>query len=74
VRPFSGCPVCLEHRPIGLGRQGDGDSQPAVEAGGTGGAHHLVPVSLGLFDDADGLVQVTGSGLSAGQQIVVPAL
>ena len=46
----------------------------AVETAGTGGAHHLVPVSLGLFDDADGLVQVTGSGLSAGQQIVVPAL
>ena len=31
------------------------------------------PVSLGLFDDADGLVQVTGSGLAAGQQVVVPA-
>jgi hypothetical protein len=46
----------------------------AVETAGTGGSHHLVPVSLGLFDDADGLVQVTGSGLSAGQQIVVPAL
>jgi len=46
----------------------------AVEVAGTAGAHHLVPVSLGLFDDADGLVQVTGSGLSAGQQIVVPAL
>jgi hypothetical protein len=29
---------------------------------------------LTLFDDADGLVQVTGSGLSAGQQTVVPAL
>lgn len=35
--------------------------------------HHLVPVSLGLFDDADGLVQVSGSGLAAGQHVVVPA-
>jgi peptidoglycan hydrolase-like protein with peptidoglycan-binding domain len=33
----------------------------------------LVPVTLGLFDDADGLVQVTSSRLSAGQQIVVPS-
>ena len=32
-----------------------------------------MPVSLGLFDDADGLVQVTGSGLAAGQEVVVPA-
>jgi hypothetical protein len=46
----------------------------AVEVAGTGGADHLVPVSLGLFDDADGLVQVTGPGLSAGQRTVVPAL
>jgi peptidoglycan hydrolase-like protein with peptidoglycan-binding domain len=46
----------------------------AVEVTGAGGARHLVPVSLGLFDDADGLVQVTGPGLAAGQQTVVPAL
>lgn len=45
----------------------------AVEVVGAGGIHHLVPVSLGLFDDADGLVQVTGSGLAAGQRVVVPA-
>jgi hypothetical protein len=36
-------------------------------------SNHLVPVSLGLFDDADGLVQVTGSGLAAGQEVVVPS-
>ena len=36
------------------------------------GRHHLVPVSTGLFDDADGLVQVTGAGLAAGQRVVVP--
>jgi hypothetical protein len=45
----------------------------AVEIVGAEGANHLVPVSLGLFDDADGLVQVTGSGLAAGQEVVVPA-
>jgi hypothetical protein len=37
------------------------------------GAHHLVPVSLGLFDNADGLVQVTGSQLHAGDRVVVAA-
>jgi len=44
----------------------------AVEVVSAGGTHHLVPVSLGLFDDADGLVQVSGSGLAVGQQVVVP--
>lgn len=34
-------------------------------------SNHLVTVSLGLFDDADGLVQVTGRGLVAGQKVVV---
>jgi hypothetical protein len=45
----------------------------AVEVVGAGETSHFVPVSLGLFDDADGLVQVTGSGLAAGQNVVVPA-
>jgi Putative peptidoglycan binding domain len=45
----------------------------AVEVVDPGGTHQLVAVSLGLFDDADGLVQVTGSGLAAGQEVVVPA-
>jgi hypothetical protein len=45
----------------------------AVEVFDPGGTNHLVPVSLGLFDDADGLVQVTGSELAAGQKVVVPA-
>ena len=39
----------------------------------TAGRHHLVPVTLGLFDDAAGLVQVSGPGLAAGQRVVVPA-
>jgi hypothetical protein len=46
----------------------------AVEVVDGQGIHHLVPVSLGLFDDADGLVQVTSSQLQAGQQVVVPKL
>ena len=46
----------------------------AVEVAGADGARHIVPVSLGLFDNADGLVQVTGQGLSAGQQVVVPRI
>jgi hypothetical protein len=45
----------------------------AVEVVGAGANNHLVPVSLGLFDDADGLVQVTSSRLAAGQDVVVPA-
>jgi hypothetical protein len=46
----------------------------AVEIAGAGtNNNHLVPVSLGLFDDADGLVQVTGTGLRAGQEVVVPS-
>ena len=45
----------------------------AVEVANPDGTHHLVSVSPGLFDDAAGLVQVTGSGLAAGQHVVVPA-
>lgn len=45
----------------------------AVEVAGAGERNRLVPVSLGLFDDADGTVQVTGSRLAVGQKVVVPA-
>ena len=44
----------------------------ALEVAPAHGAHYLEAVSLGLFDDADGLVQVTGAGVQAGQRIVVP--
>ncbi len=44
-----------------------------VEVVGAGERNRLVPVALGMFDDADGLVQVTGSGLAAGQKVVVPS-
>jgi hypothetical protein len=46
----------------------------ALEVAGANGARHLVPITLGLFDDADSLVQVIGSGLATGQRVVVPAL
>jgi hypothetical protein len=49
------------------------DGGYAVEVVGDGATNHLVAVSLGLFDDADGLVAVTGSGLAAGEKVVVPA-
>jgi Putative peptidoglycan binding domain len=45
----------------------------AVEVVNAAGVHRLVPVTLGLFDDAQGLVEVQGSGVRAGQRIVVPA-
>jgi hypothetical protein len=53
-----------------LAQSGGGYSVEVVDPEGT---HHLVAVSLGLFDDTDGLVQVTGSELAAGQEVVVPA-
>lgn len=45
----------------------------AVEEVTSAGVHRLVPVTVGLFDDADGLVQVSGAGLAPGQRVVVPA-
>jgi hypothetical protein len=46
----------------------------ALEVAGANGVRHLVLVTLGLFDNADGLVQVSGSELSAGERVVVPNL
>jgi hypothetical protein len=43
----------------------------AVEVVRDGTAGHLVPVTLGLFDDADGLVQVTHTSLAPGDEVVV---
>ncbi len=37
------------------------------------GAHYLVAVTTGLFDDAQGLVQVSGQGLAEGMHVVVPS-
>lgn len=44
----------------------------AVEVADAGNVRQLVPVRLGLFDDAAGLVQVTGT-LKPGQRVVVSA-
>ena len=44
----------------------------AVEVVGADGARSLTPVKPGLFDDSAGRVAVTGAGLEAGQNIVVP--
>jgi hypothetical protein len=44
----------------------------AVEVIGVGGRHRLIAVTPGVFDDAAGLVQVTGN-LAPGQKVVVPA-
>jgi hypothetical protein len=45
----------------------------ALEVIGAHGVHTLEPVSLGLFDDANEQVQVSGPGVYAGQRIVIPA-
>jgi peptidoglycan hydrolase-like protein with peptidoglycan-binding domain len=45
----------------------------AVETVDAGGERQLVTVDLGAFDHANGLVQVSGPGLRAGQRVVVPA-
>lgn len=45
----------------------------AVEEVQPDGVHRLLPVSLGLFDDEAGSVQVSGPALAAGQRVVVPS-
>ena len=45
----------------------------AVEEVEADGTRQLVAIRPGLFDDAQGLVQVSGNGLSVGQRVVVPA-
>ena len=45
----------------------------ALEVVSAKGVHSLEPVNLGLFDDANEQVQVSGPGVFAGQRIVIPA-
>jgi hypothetical protein len=45
----------------------------ALESVDARGVHRLVPVTVGLFDDADGLVQVSGAGVAPGIHVVVPS-
>jgi hypothetical protein len=56
------------------------DALLALASGGYGlevindkGVHSIEPVTLGLFDDANEQVQVSGPGVFAGQRIVIPA-
>lgn len=44
----------------------------AVEVVDAGGAHQLVAVTPGLFDDEEGLVQIRGTGVTVGERVVVP--
>jgi hypothetical protein len=55
------------------------DALLALAGGGYGlevvspkGGHFFEPVSLGIFDDAAGVVQVSGPGVAPGQRIVIP--
>ena len=51
---------------------GEAGGRYAVEVTGAADTRRLVPVTVGIFDDNSGLVQVTGA-LTPGQQVVVPA-
>jgi peptidoglycan hydrolase-like protein with peptidoglycan-binding domain len=53
-----------------LAKSGGGYDVEVVDAGG---AHHLQAVKIGLIDGEAGMVEVSGPGLSEGQQVVVPA-
>jgi len=52
------------------GNGGAGGSY-AVEVTGAGGARRLVPVTVGIFDDDSGMVQVSGA-LTPSERVVVP--
>jgi len=45
----------------------------ALEVAKPDGTHQLVDVTTGIFDDQSGMVQVSGPGVAAGQQVVVAA-
>jgi peptidoglycan hydrolase-like protein with peptidoglycan-binding domain len=45
----------------------------AVEVVNAAGTHTLVRVDVGLVDNSGGRVQISGTGLAAGQNVVVPA-
>jgi hypothetical protein len=51
---------------------GEAGGQYAVEVIGAGNTRRLVPVTVGIFDDNSGMVQVTGA-LMPGEHVVVPA-
>jgi len=51
---------------------GGAGGEYAVEVIGAGNTRRLVPVTVGIFDDNSGMVQVTGA-LTPGEHVVVPA-
>lgn len=53
-----------------LAKSGGGYNLEVVDADGT---HRLMPIKIGMIDGEAGMVEVSGSGLSEGQQVVVPA-
>jgi Putative peptidoglycan binding domain len=44
----------------------------ALEVAPAHGHHYLEAVTVGQFDDADGMVQVSGAGVQVGQRVVIP--
>jgi multidrug efflux pump subunit AcrA (membrane-fusion protein) len=82
VRGLDGAPVEVE---ITTGRVADALSVPvtalvaqagggyAVERQQAGRPRELVPVKLGMFDQGDGIVEITGAGIRAGQRVVIPS-
>jgi hypothetical protein len=46
---------------------------PAINLLDAAGTTRSLPVTLGLFDDANGLIQISGSAISAGETITLPA-
>jgi hypothetical protein len=47
-------------------------SRYAVETIDAHGSRHIVPVTLGMFDNVDGLVQIVSGHLYPGERVVVP--
>jgi hypothetical protein len=47
--------------------------RPAINIVDAAGTAHLLPVTLGITDDDNGLVQITGPTISAGETIALPA-
>jgi hypothetical protein len=47
-------------------------SRYAVETIDAHGVHHIVPITVGMFDNVDGRVQVLSGHLMVGERIVVP--
>ena len=46
---------------------------PAINVLDAAGTTRSLPVTLGIFDDANGLVQISGPSISAGETITLPA-